>query len=66
MLKFVECYQSIEELNTKKYIVRLNSEYILYYRPFKILQSSEKTSITVIKTITGEYFYTDLNLALLL
>lgn len=53
MLKFVECYHSMKDLDNKTDIVHLNSEYILYYRPFKILQSSEKTSITVIKTITG-------------
>lgn len=63
-MKFVECYETIEDYYSKTRVFNVNVDYILYYKALKGIFQPEITAI--LKTITGEYFYADLNLSLLL
>lgn len=55
-MKFVECYETIEDYYSKTKVFNVNVDYILYYKSLKGIFHPEITA--VLKTISGECFYT--------
>nr|DAY29861.1 MAG TPA: hypothetical protein [Caudoviricetes sp.] len=55
-MKFVECYETIEDYYSKTKVFNVNVDYILYYKSLKGIFQPEITDI--LKTISGECFYT--------
>ncbi len=55
-MKFIECYETIEDYYSKTKSFKVNVNYVVYYKSLKGVFNPEVTAI--LKTVSGDCFYT--------